>query len=69
MRVRVIQRFMDRITGGYHDPDDVLRVTKDRGKELVAAGVAMAIKSRKRKKPSEDKARRPSEDKSEGASS
>lgn len=68
MRVRVIQRFKDRITGGYHDPGDVLRVTKDRGEELVNAGVAKAVKSRKRKKPSEDKARRPSEDKGEGAS-
>lgn len=63
MRVRVVQRFKDRITGGYHDPGDVLRVTKKRGEELVGVGVAKAVKSRKRKKPGEDKAQRPNENK------
>jgi len=66
MRVRVTARFKDRKAGGYHDAGDVLTVTKERGEELVAAGVAEAVKSRKsrkRKKPGEDKARRPSEDK------
>jgi len=68
MRVKVIQRFKDRKTGGYHDPGDVLRVTKERGEELISAGVANAVKSRKRKEPAEDKALRPSEDKGESES-
>lgn len=64
MRVKVTAPFFDTKREKYAKRGELLTVTKERGKAMIARSLAVAIgPKRKRKKPAEDKARRPLEDK------
>ena len=70
MKIQVISRFKDS-QGAYHDPGEVLTVSEERAKRMVAIGAGEVMleldepqpAKRKRQRQRKTKAMRPSEDK------
>jgi len=66
MNVKTIKRWKDHSTGLYHDPGDVVTVSEQMARELLAIGwvkIEAEKPKRKRGRPPTDKAAIPSEDK------
>ena len=66
MKVKTIKRWKDRGTGLYHDPGEVVTVSGQMARELLAIGwVKIEVEKPRRKpgRPPKDKAAKPSEDK------
>jgi len=61
MKVKVLKGFWDRCLARH--PGEIIEVSPETAEQLIESGLAKAVKSRKRKEPSEDKALRPSENK------
>ena len=69
--IKTLVRWRNFETRGYHDPGEVVTLSKERADILVAGGCAEILPEpkpepkpkRKRGRPKKDKAERPSEDK------
>lgn len=63
MKVKAIAAFFGGVEGRYIKIGEILDVDEERGKAMVARKLAEPVRSRKRRKPKEDKAKVPTEDK------